>query len=227
MAVRLIETPKHRVLREVYRHYLEFRDLVSLPEHDGQGGYGNSDGVIEYGYSILGDNLVELFGTKDCKDWDQALEKFTKQQLLGTGDVEEVQVLNLDSSLRFAFVDDLDEDGEVVFDGRGFPVLVPVLDDDGAPVPVMKLQPIIKANVRVTLSFWDLQGALKHLSPRKREAVFYNVILDKRQRDVAEIMSITTVSVGQYVEQAMLQLSETYFANLEVVEDESISGASV
>jgi hypothetical protein len=36
---------------------------------------------------------------------------------------------------------------------------------------------------------------------------------------VAEIMEITTVSVGQYVEQAMLQLSEEYFAEgiIEVV----------
>jgi len=63
----------------------------------------------------------------------------------------------------------------------------------------------------VTISLWDLQGALKELSTRKREAVFYNVILDKKQKDVAEIMGITTVSVGQYVEQAMMQLAEEYF----------------
>lgn len=134
MAIRSDEMPRHRVLREVYRHYLEFRDLVAQPEHDGQGGYGNSDGVIEYGYFVKeGDKLRRVY---------------------------------------------------------------------------------------VTLSFWDLQGALKDLSPRKREAVFHNVILDKKQKDVAEIMGITTVSVGQYVEQAMLQLSETYFVDLEVVEDE-------
>ena len=65
----------------------------------------------------------------------------------------------------------------------------------------------------VTISLWDLQGALANLSTRKREAVFYNVILDKKQKDVAEIMGITTVSVGQYVEQAMMQLAETYFAD--------------
>jgi DNA-directed RNA polymerase specialized sigma24 family protein len=141
MAVRAEEIPKHRVLREVYRHYLEFRDLVSLPEHDGQGGYGNSDGVIQYGY------WVEPEG----------------------GD---------------------------------------------------------RRRVLVTLSFWDLQGALKNLSPRKREAVFHNVILDKKQKDVAEIMEITTVSVGQYVEQAMLQLSKDYFSELEVVEDESLAEGS-
>ena len=65
----------------------------------------------------------------------------------------------------------------------------------------------------VAISLWDLQGALADLSARKREAVFYNVILDKKQKDVAEIMGITTVSVGQYVEQAMMQLSDNYFAD--------------
>lgn len=117
MAIREDVLPKHRVLREVYRHYLEFRDLFQ------------TDGthVIEHGY------------------WVE------------------------------------DENGE-------------------------------KYKVNVTISLWDLQNGLKELSPRKRQAVFYNVILDKKQKDVAEIMNITTVSVGQYVEQAMLQLSERYFA---------------
>ena len=126
MATRTDEIPKHRILREVYRHYLEYRDLVALPEHDGQGGYGNSDGVIEHGYWV---------------------------------------------------------------------------EEDGT-----------RRKVLVTLSFWDLQDALKDLSPRKLEAVFHNVILDQKQKDVAAIMGITTVSVGQYVEQAMLQLAENYFA---------------
>jgi hypothetical protein len=64
----------------------------------------------------------------------------------------------------------------------------------------------------ISMCLWDLQGALKNLSARKREAVYYNVILDKKQKDVADIMGITTVSVGQYVEQAMMQLAEEYFA---------------
>lgn len=131
MATREDEIPLHRVLREVFRHYLEFRDLVSLPEHDGQGGYGNSDGVIEHGYDVL--------------------------------------------------------------------------EEDGT-----------KRKVMVTLSFWDLQNALADLSPRKREAVFYNVILDQKQKDVAAKMGITTVSVGQYVEHAMIQISEKYFADHKV-----------
>lgn len=118
MAVKAKEEPKHRVLREVYRHYLEFRELFEK-----QGTH-----VIDYGY----------------------------------------------------YVDD---------------------EDTGE-----------RTKIEISISLWDLQDALRELSPRKREAVFYNVILDKKQKDVAEIMEITTVSVGQYVEQAMLQLSETYFA---------------
>jgi DNA-directed RNA polymerase specialized sigma24 family protein len=77
-----------------------------------------------------------------------------------------------------------------------------VHDDDGK---------IIAQHI-VTLSFWDLHRGVKNLSDRKKEAFFYNVILDKKQKDVAKIMGITTVSVGQYVEQAMLQLSEQHFA---------------
>jgi len=67
----------------------------------------------------------------------------------------------------------------------------------------------------ITLSLIDLQYGLDKLSPRKREAVFLNVILDKKQKDAAAIMGITTVSVGQYVEQAMIQLAERYFAEMD------------
>lgn len=110
--------PPHRILREIYRHYIEYKEWVS----------SNGKSVIEHGYFVY--------------------------------------------------------------------------NEDGT----------IKERVMVTISFWDLHGALDKLSKRKREAVFYNVILDWKQRDVAEKMGITTVSVGQYVEQAMLQLSEKYFA---------------
>lgn len=64
------------------------------------------------------------------------------------------------------------------------------------------------------ISFLDLQGCLKNLSPRKSEAVFYNVILDWKQKDVAERMGITTVSVGQYVDHAMVQVSEEYWGRV-------------
>lgn len=120
--------PRHRVLREVFRHYLEYRQYVS----------DTGQHVIEHGYFLY------------------------------------------------------DEDGNV------------------------------KDKVSITISFWDLFKGLKDLSPRKREAVWYNVILDQKQRDVAKKMDITTVSVGQYVEQAMIQLAENYFAEeLSEVTDES------
>jgi DNA-directed RNA polymerase specialized sigma24 family protein len=78
-----------------------------------------------------------------------------------------------------------------------------IYEDDGVTV---------KDKISISISFWDLHNALHKLSGRKREAVFYNVILDWKQRDVATRMGITTVSVGQYVESAMLQLAEAYFA---------------
>lgn len=69
----------------------------------------------------------------------------------------------------------------------------------------------IKEKIEVTISFYDLRDGLNKLSKRKREAVFFNVIMDWKQKDVAQRMGITTVSVGQYVEQAMIQLSVDYF----------------
>ena len=63
----------------------------------------------------------------------------------------------------------------------------------------------------LTISFYDLGKGLNNLSPLKKEAFYLNVILDKKQKDVAEIMGITTVSVGQYVEAASRQLAEMYF----------------
>lgn len=60
----------------------------------------------------------------------------------------------------------------------------------------------------VHINLMDLQGCLKNLSKRKKEAVFYNVICDMKQKDAAAIMGITTVSVGQYVEQSMLQMAK-------------------
>lgn len=121
----------HRVLREVLKHYLEFRDIVTSPEHQATGQAGktrsigdarvNTDGVIDYCYSVVTPDGIE--------------------------------------------------------------------------------------KVEISISFWDLQKILQKLSPRKREAVFYNVILDWRQKDVAERMGISTVSVGQYVQAAMEQLA--------------------
>lgn len=65
----------------------------------------------------------------------------------------------------------------------------------------------------VTISFLDLNRVLEqtNLSDRKRQAFVLNVLQDKKQKDVAEIMNITTVSVGQYVDAACRQLAEAYF----------------
>lgn len=201
MAIREDEIPRHRILREVYRHYLEYRGLVTTPEHDGMGGFGTSDGIINYGYNVMGENLHDLIGDKD---WPTVLEKFSRDELMATGDVEEYQRLSIDC--KPMFLKD-EETGEYL------------TDEEGSLIPDLALRPIIYKTVRISLSFWDLQNALVNLSPRKREAVFYNVILDKKQKDVAAIMGITTVSVGQYVEQAMLQLSVDYFPEM-VVDDE-------
>lgn len=114
--------PLHRVLREVLRHYIEYRELV------------NQDGrlhVIDYGYWIY--------------------------------------------------------------------------NEDGSR----------KHKEEVSISFWDLYDGLKELAPRKREAIFYNVIRDMKQKDVAKIMGITTVSVGQYVEAGTIQLAKRYFSETE------------
>jgi DNA-directed RNA polymerase specialized sigma24 family protein len=113
--------PLHRILREVLRHYTEYRELV------------NSDGrlhVLDYGYWVYNED-----GTRSHKE-------------------------------------------------------------------------------HVSISFWDLHNGLQELAPRKREAIFYNVILDMKQKDVAKIMGITTVSVGQYVEAGTIQLAKKYFAEV-------------
>ena len=67
----------------------------------------------------------------------------------------------------------------------------------------------------LTVNFVDLQQSLKKLSPRKKQAVYFNVIRDMKQKDVAAIMGITTVSVGQYVEQAMIQVAKDIWPETE------------
>lgn len=64
-----------------------------------------------------------------------------------------------------------------------------------------------------SISFFDLEKGINNLSPRKKQAFLLNVILDMKQRDVAEQMGITTVSVGQYVEAAMQQLEKEHFGD--------------
>lgn len=77
----------------------------------------------------------------------------------------------------------------------------------------------------VSISFWDLHDKLKMLSARKRQAVFYNVILDWKQKDVARVMNITMASVGQYVDQSCKALADEYFKeNNRNVEEEEGTG---
>lgn len=69
--------------------------------------------------------------------------------------------------------------------------------------------------VPIVISFHDLQRAWDNvkLAPRKKEAFELNILQDMLQREAADIMGITTVSVGQYVNQAASQLAEWYFAD--------------
>lgn len=69
-----------------------------------------------------------------------------------------------------------------------------------------------KKKEEVLISFWDLHDCLAELAPRKKEAIYYNVLLDEKQRDVAKRMGITTVTVGQYVEAGTRQIAAKYFA---------------
>lgn len=70
---------------------------------------------------------------------------------------------------------------------------------------------VVRGPDGIEICFLDLKDCLKRLSPRKREAIYYNVICSMKQKDVADIMGITTVSVGQYVESGFLQIAEEYF----------------
>jgi DNA-directed RNA polymerase specialized sigma24 family protein len=67
----------------------------------------------------------------------------------------------------------------------------------------------------IAISFWDLHRGINELAPRKREALYWNVIRDEKQKDVAARMGITTVSVGQYVEAATRQLAAHHWPDSE------------
>lgn len=86
--------------------------------------------------------------------------------------------------------------------------------------------------VSITVSYHDLARALTRLgdqkntvgtvlSARKEQAFYLNVIRDMKQKEVADLMKITTVSVGQYVDQACLQLAEYYFGEMDKPEDQT------
>ena len=64
----------------------------------------------------------------------------------------------------------------------------------------------------ISISFSDLQDGVAELAPRKKEAFYLHIICNMLQREVADIMGVTTVTVGQYVDDAMRQLSRRYFS---------------
>lgn len=66
----------------------------------------------------------------------------------------------------------------------------------------------------LSINFLQLQGCLKSLSPRKKQAIFYNVILDKKQKEAGDIMGISTVSIGQYVEVGCRAIAKDLFPEL-------------
>ena len=76
----------------------------------------------------------------------------------------------------------------------------------------------------LTISFLDLKRTLEivNLADRKMQAFVLNVLEDKKQKEVADIMGITTVSVGQYVKAACEQLSEQYWTDYEKNPDKMI-----
>lgn len=57
---------------------------------------------------------------------------------------------------------------------------------------------------------------LKILAQREREAFFLNVVLDLKQQDTADIMGISTVSVGQYVVTASQKLCRLHFPERDI-----------
>lgn len=144
------ETPNHRILREIFRHYTEFREYVAQ---------GNSP-VLEHTY------IVPIDATSDCPDNPRANK--------------EHEALDM----------------ACVYCG-------------------CKMK-----RVTTSFNFWDLHRGLKELAPRKREAIFYNVIYDLKQKDVAKEMGITTVTVGQYVEHGMKQLALSHLIDIQEVDND-------
>lgn len=60
----------------------------------------------------------------------------------------------------------------------------------------------------ITINFLDLKGCLKNLSKRQKEAVYWFVIRDEKQKVVAARMGISTVTVGQYVESGLMKVAQ-------------------
>jgi len=138
---RISTSQKYLILREIYRHYLDYSDHYQKTGHD----------------IIVGGTHDE-----DC-EWWQRLTRTNKQ---------------VDPEKR---------------------------------VPDAPCTCGFSQTGPVTISFLDLRDSLKNLSKRKKEAVWYNVIMSYKQWQVAEIMDIKMVTVGQYVKSAMIKIANEYW----------------
>lgn len=65
--------------------------------------------------------------------------------------------------------------------------------------------------VTMSFSYWDLHRGIKELPPRKKEALYYNIILDKKQKEVAELMGISPVSAGQYCDLGLKAIVNQFY----------------
>jgi DNA-directed RNA polymerase specialized sigma24 family protein len=149
--VRKEETPEHRILREIFRHYTEYKEYVA------QGNFS----TITHSYLCPVDGVPA-----QCSENPKAAKE---HEAVGN------ECVHCGCECR---------------------------------------------KVTVSFDFWDLHRGLKELAPRKREALYYNVILDQKQKDVAKTMIITTVTVGQYVEHAFKQLVSSHVIDVDWDEGE-------
>lgn len=149
-AVHATETAEYIVLREILRHYSEFREYVAQ---------GNSPD-LEHTYLAPVEGVpAECPGNPKAKKEHEALEM------------------------------------KCVYCGGGM------------------------RRVSCSFNFWDLHRGMTEVAPRKREAIMWNVIYDKKQKDVAKIMKITTVTVGQYVMHGMKSLISAHVLNITEVSE--------
>lgn len=69
----------------------------------------------------------------------------------------------------------------------------------------------------IELNYFDLMAALRSIRDtvpeRKRQAFWLNVILDMKQKDVADKLQVSPVTVGQHVTSVCKALEEAYFAD--------------
>lgn len=68
----------------------------------------------------------------------------------------------------------------------------------------------------IDINYFDMLTALSKINDiplKKREAFYLNVILDMKQKDVAQKMGVSPVTIGQHVTSVCRALEEVYFAD--------------